>query len=329
MNHRRIVLLLAALLLSVSCDKKTKATKQNQAPKRDLESAVFTTMDGRIHQSGQKEPYTGKVIDRHASGAMAKESHYKVGRLEGLQTVWHANGQVHSKLSYGNGAGEGLEEVWYASGKMAAQSHYLAGILHGATITWYSNGTSRSRVEFKSGLKNGAEEAWYENGNASRKGEWRDGRPHGTIAEWYPNGKMLSATVYHLGKKNGVTRGWHSDGKPTFEEIYKDDQLTSKVLWNPDGSRSTVETKKLAKNNAWKADQLKSYYLGQSDALVVDTFGMPDSTRDGWWNYEKMKITPPSPSTNLSTTNLSGTNLYTILRLQLKGGKVAQVDFSR
>ncbi len=325
MNRLPVFLILVSLLLISGCDK--KASKQAPPKSTELESTILATMDGRVHQSGRKEPYTGKATRHHANGKLAEEAHYKAGRMEGLQTTWHTNGQVRSKLLYAAGAGEGLEEVWHANSKMAAQSRYLAGILHGATTTWYSNGTSRSRVEFKNGLKNGAEEAWYENGNASRKGEWRDGRPHGTMTEWYPNGQMLSTAVYQLGKKNGAARGWYSDGKPSFEETHKDDQLTSKVVWATDGSRSTVQVKKLAKNNAWKADQLKSYYFGQSDALVIDTFGMPDSTRDGWWSYEKMKITPATPSTNSSNTNLSGTNLYTILRLQFKGGKVAQVDF--
>ena len=322
MNRLPILFASLLLLLIAACDKKN--AKQTPPKSAHPEAAVFATMQGRIHQVGRTEPYTGKITRHHPNGKLAEEAHYKAGRMEGLQTTWHTNGQLRSKLLYVNGAGEGLEEVWHLNGKMAAQSHYRAGILHGATTTWYSNGISRSRLGFKSGLKHGAAEAWYENGKASRKGEWSDGRPHGIMTEWYPNGQMLFTATYHLGKKNGVARGWRDDGKPSSEEVFKDDQPISKVVWTDDGKRQALQTKKTAKDRAWTTNQFRSYYLGQSDALIVETFGMPDSTADGWWNYEKMNI---SGSGDATLTNPPATNLYPILRFQFKQGTVAKIEF--
>lgn len=322
MNRLPVFFASLSLLLAAACDKPT--VKKTPPKSASSEAAVFATMDGRLHQAGHPEPYTGKTTRHHANGKLAEEAHYKGGRMEGLLTAWHTNGQLRSKLLYANGAGEGLEEAWHANGKMAAQSHYRAGILHGPTTTWYSNGISRSRAGFKSGLKHGAAEAWYENGKASRKDEWSDGRPHGAMTEWYPNGQMLFTATYHLGKKNGVARGWRDDGKPSSEEVFKDDQPISRVIWTDDGKRQTVQTKKTAKDRAWTTNQFKSYYLGQSDAVIVETFGMPDSTADGWWAYKKMNI---SDSDDTVLTNPPGTNLYPTLRFQFKQGTVAKIEF--
>lgn len=322
MNRLPVFFASLSLLLAAACDKPT--VKKTPPKSASSEAAVFATMDGRLHQAGHPEPYTGKTTRHHANGKLAEEAHYKGGRMEGLLTAWHTNGQLRSKLLYANGAGEGLEEAWHANGKMAAQSHYRAGILHGPTTTWYSNGISRSRAGFKSGLKHGAAEAWYENGKASRKDEWSDGRPHGAMTEWYPNGQMLFTATYHLGKKNGVARGWRDDGKPSSEEVFKDDQPISRVIWTDDGKRQTVQTKKTAKDRAWTTNQFKSYYLGQSDAVIVETFGMPDSTADGWWAYKKMNI---SGSDDTVLTNPPGTNLYPTLRFQFKQGTVAKIEF--
>jgi len=310
------------LLLLAACGE--QALQQPNARPTNSEVSFLVTLNGRTHEPGRTNAYTGKFIRRHANGNRAEEMFYTAGRLEGVMTTWHSNGQLRSKLSYKNGAGEGLEEVWHSTGQMAAQSHYHAGLLHGATTTWYSNGVGRSRTMFKNGIKDGPEQTWHENGRPSRSAEWRDGRLNGLLVESYPNGNMLSSATYRLGKKSGTLRGWNSDGKPTTEEVYTNDQLISRTVWLPDGSRQIVSAQKSAKSRPWNADALKSYYLGQTDALVVETFGMPDSVSNGWWLYTKMTIAGLPASTNPLTADLPPT-----LRLQFKQGRVAQVDFSR
>ena len=55
---------------------------------RELTLEQLTRRDGRMFVTGEKEPFTGFLVERYASGALKARSRLEAGVLNGLSEGW-------------------------------------------------------------------------------------------------------------------------------------------------------------------------------------------------------------------------------------------------
>ena len=60
---------------------------------------------------------------------MKSEVTYKVGKKDGLETVWYENGQMSFKGTFKDGKKDGLVTWWYENGQKRDERNYKDGEL--------------------------------------------------------------------------------------------------------------------------------------------------------------------------------------------------------
>jgi len=92
-----------------------------------VELSKLEERDGIHYLEGEKEPYTGEVVE------------------------YYDNGKVEGKMSFLNGVQHG-EEVWYyENGQIEIQRTYKNGHRHGEFITYFENGEIEDRIVYIDG----------------------------------------------------------------------------------------------------------------------------------------------------------------------------------
>ncbi len=146
------------------------------------------------------------------------------------------------ETQYRQGKLDGVETAWMSTGEKNSERHYRNGLLHGTSTYWYRNGQVQSIQEYVDGQQVGTWTRFYENGVKA------EARSEGSYRRWYSSGQLMmeeikdeSGTVIarksydSLGHQNGeVTKGIGSlidcDDLPRFEHyrlhIYELNKMT-------------------------------------------------------------------------------------------------------
>jgi len=97
------------------------------------------------------EVKTGWRKIAHANGKVSSLSHFKDGRLDGLQTGWHGNGKKRVQCRYKDGEKDGLWTVWDENGRKEFEFRWKDGKRVGDWILYHSDGTKYYHVTYKDG----------------------------------------------------------------------------------------------------------------------------------------------------------------------------------
>lgn len=98
------------------------------------------------------------------NGQVRALSHYKDGKLDGLETAWHENGKKGLEAHHKNGKEDGLWTVWHENGKKRSEGRYKNGKAVGPWTEWDENEKLVKTELFKHGELGNQETAWEERG---------------------------------------------------------------------------------------------------------------------------------------------------------------------
>ncbi len=87
----------------------------------------------------------------HANGKVSSLSHFKDGRLDGLQTGWHENGKKRVQCRYKDGEKDGLWTVWDENGRKEFEFCWKDDKRVGDWILYLVDGTKDYHVTYKDG----------------------------------------------------------------------------------------------------------------------------------------------------------------------------------
>lgn len=131
---------------------------------------------------GQELEVTREYWD---NGKLKKETHWKSGKKNGLETMWYESGRKREESSFKNGEKDGVSSFWDEEGRKKWEGHFASGNLDGPVTRWNENGLKYEVRHFKAGNEAG-NTRWYENGNKESED---DGRHHSTM--WFENGEKF------------------------------------------------------------------------------------------------------------------------------------------
>ena len=103
------------------------------------------------NRKAQEETKRPTEVTYWPNGQKRRESHYKNGKRDGLDTRWHRNGQKKWEKPYKNGKPDGLTTFWYENGQKESEEHYKNGEWDGLWTHWDENGNKTLEVQFKDG----------------------------------------------------------------------------------------------------------------------------------------------------------------------------------
>ena len=184
---------------------------QNLDDPKTLDSIIAESIDEDKLQERGKEgeelsyapnaqtPYTGWAKKLYKNGQVEVLSHFKDGKLDGLEAFWHKNGQKEVERNWKNGKLDGL---W---------------------TFWYENGQKENEVNYKDDKKNGLLSVWYENGQKSHEMNYREDKLV-SATSWKPNGEECPITGVTEG--NGVVVEYYGEGgAESYRRTFKDGEL--------------------------------------------------------------------------------------------------------
>jgi antitoxin component YwqK of YwqJK toxin-antitoxin module len=169
----------------------TASSLRGTAPLPSTDVALARTnlvlMDGRLWVSGQKNPFTGLMIE------------------------YAANGSLRSRSAISNGLPHGLSEGWHTNGQLQVSEHFREGVSQGLRTKWYASGAKQSEANIAEGKLNGTFRRWHENGALAEQVELVDGQPAGISLSYFPSGSLKARVVLKSGRP--VEREFWKDGE--------------------------------------------------------------------------------------------------------------------
>jgi antitoxin component YwqK of YwqJK toxin-antitoxin module len=111
-----------------------------------------------------------------------KES-YKMGELNGLQTIYYVPEDPASKIV-----------------AIAKTSMYTNGKLNGDVVEYFQSGVVKSKATFVNGVKTGAAVVNHPNGSPMMKERYKNGVQHGWQTTHDHNGKEIGKKYYSQGE---------------------------------------------------------------------------------------------------------------------------------
>lgn len=177
------LLAVLAIILAVAC---LLFTRPEDPELPEVARSALVLMDGKLCLTGQTNPFTGFMIERHESGTLKSRSAISEGLLHGLSEGWHANQQLQVAEHFSHGVSDGIRTKWHENGRMHSQVMVVEGNLHGTFKRWNEEGALTEVIEMQHGHPHGLSRAFYPSGFLKaeatlRQGEviqsrfWKDG----------------------------------------------------------------------------------------------------------------------------------------------------------
>lgn len=117
------------------------------------------------------------------SGRQSMKESYKMGELNGLQTIYYVPEDPASKIL-----------------NIAKTSMYSNGKLNGDVIEYFQSGVVKSKATFVNGVKMGAAIVNHPNGSPMMKERYKNGVQHGWQTTHDQNGKEIGKKYYSQGE---------------------------------------------------------------------------------------------------------------------------------
>lgn len=145
-------------------------------PELDVSRAALVLREGRLYQTGQTVPFTGRMIETFPDGTLQSRSRLAQGVLEGLSEGWHTNGQLAVQEWFHAGRSDGVRVKWYPNGAKLSEAQIVGGKIEGTFRRWYEDGTLAEEIQMRAGQPEGLSRAYYPGGAPKAEAQLRDGR---------------------------------------------------------------------------------------------------------------------------------------------------------
>lgn len=158
-------------LLAVSCTKNNVVIDENDTGLSQERGVLFF----------EGSPFSGTIEARFSDHHLKSQSHYRYGKLHGVQKKWYANRQLFSERNFQN------------------------GIKVGVHVGWWANGNKKYEFEFNdNGEHHGIANEWFENGQVFKQFNYQFGREEGSQKMYKPNGNLRANYVVVNGERFGL-----------------------------------------------------------------------------------------------------------------------------
>lgn len=154
----------------------------------------------------------------------------------GKQVIFHPNGQLALISEYKDGLLDGSVKSYAPDGKMFKYEKYAHGLVHGPTIRYHPNGKPSHIDIWENGVPAGCWVSYYDCGTIKRQLD----RAAGNCVRFDPDGKLASMLECDNHKKVKYTE-YYPDGVVKAVEYYRDNLITARHEFSPDGSLSVLE----------------------------------------------------------------------------------------
>ncbi len=146
------------------------------APVATVRRADVELREGVLYRRGEKQAFSGLVIEEWGPAKRRAEVAVHEGRAHGLSQGWYENGQRE------------VEET------------FVRGVSHGTRTRWYADGARKSQVKIREGQLVGTFREWHPNGQLARETSLQAGVPHGDAKAWDLRGQPVGSAKVEQGK---------------------------------------------------------------------------------------------------------------------------------
>jgi antitoxin component YwqK of YwqJK toxin-antitoxin module len=98
--------------------------KVPSVPGKEMAKSKVT---GLWYHDVQREPFTGRAIEKSAGGAWSGEVSFFEGKKDGVERYWHPNGQLRVELQWMSGKLHGFATEWDNLGNLLARKRFHEG----------------------------------------------------------------------------------------------------------------------------------------------------------------------------------------------------------
>ncbi|HNU87016.1 MAG TPA: energy transducer TonB [Ferruginibacter sp.] len=169
----------------------------------------------------------------------------------------------------------GWFRYYYANEQVSSFGRYVNGEKDGLWLSWHFNGMMYDSVVYRLGQPR-AIMAWHSNGYMADSSVYNDDG-NAVHVYWFDNGTLSHSGQSYRGKKEGEWKYFHKNGQPAALEVYKYDELASRVYYDETG-KQLADTSNRDQPAAFKGGNKKwrSYLMDNLDFLdgvkLVNTF---------------------------------------------------------
>lgn len=152
-----------------------------------------------------------------------KEAHFTEGKLNGVVRTYFSGGKVETEVSYNMGVQDGFERRYDASdGALLLDTYYKAGKPEGDWVEHITSNVGHyvRRSSYKDGLRTGAYSETWNDGNIRKKGFYKADKKDGVWTEYRRDGTPWVSTTYKAGEKTGEEKRYLSNGQPETVRNY-------------------------------------------------------------------------------------------------------------
>lgn len=139
-------------------------------PTDSVRAIMYFKQDGKVayaklfHLNG-KRMGEGKYIDKETRdstwtyydelGILISKENYKMGKKEGLFTVYFPDGSISEERNYKNDLQDGPFKQYFDGKALRSQGNYVKGQMEGRSVYYYPNGVEVAVGFYKNNVKNG------------------------------------------------------------------------------------------------------------------------------------------------------------------------------
>ncbi len=132
--------------------------------------------NGLLVIKGERQPFTGRLVENHPDGSRKLAIDVRDGKLEGFSRGWYVGGPMEVEETFVADHAEGLRTRWHLNGVKKSETHIVHGQLQGTYTEWHENGQQAVTMTLKDGKPDGVAEAWHPSGNLKSRTTMADGR---------------------------------------------------------------------------------------------------------------------------------------------------------
>ncbi len=143
---------------------------------RELLRGDLVLQDGKLYARGEREPFTGKVIESYSASRRKLEIEINDGGAHGLSRGWFDNGNLEVEETFLNGVSHGPRTRWHRDGKRKSLAHIRSGKVEDEFLEWHDNGQLATRMTLHEGKPVALVEAWHPSGALKSRIRFENGR---------------------------------------------------------------------------------------------------------------------------------------------------------
>lgn len=179
MKTSSILIIISLLLVLQSCDTTVQTTHDNGV----VHEVYQTNDDGQKHGSYERHDLKGNLIE---------VANYKMGKLDGLRTLYYPDGKIEIEENYAQDLLEGEYRSYYESGIIQLETIYEGNVMNDTLRTYYLDGTPKEVVLMKDNDENGPFVEYHPNGQKHWEGTYRNGDNEvGLLSEYDTEGQLI------------------------------------------------------------------------------------------------------------------------------------------